>query len=237
MFSSWRLLLATTACLFLPSTFVSSHTVITYPGWRGDNLNTNGSIAEAQGLGFGSNNTFPYGMQWMYPCGGMPLTSNRTKWPVTGGAVGIQPGWFNGHSSALIYINLGHGTVPENHSLVMQPMFGITGPNNLLYNGSICMPQVSLPVNYTAVIGQNATIQVVEAAQHGAALYNCVDITFADPKDVPEVTPDNCANTSNIAFDFVYSTSSTSAAESTVSSTWTWIPSILTAGVVMWTMM
>ena len=104
------------------------------------------------------------------------MSYNRTKWPVTGGAVGIQPGWFNGHSSALIYINLGDGSVPGNYSLIMQPMFGITGPDNFLYNGSICLPQVPLPANYTAVIGQNATIQVVEAAQHGAALYN---VSFA----------------------------------------------------------
>lgn len=33
---------------------VSAHSVLTYPGWRGDNLITNA--------------TFPYGMQWMYPC-------------------------------------------------------------------------------------------------------------------------------------------------------------------------
>jgi hypothetical protein len=33
---------------------VGAHTVLTYPGWRGDNLVT--------------NDTFPYGMQWMYPC-------------------------------------------------------------------------------------------------------------------------------------------------------------------------
>lgn len=33
---------------------VEAHTIITYPGWRGDNLIT--------------NETFPYGMQWMYPC-------------------------------------------------------------------------------------------------------------------------------------------------------------------------
>ena len=32
----------------------SAHTIITYPGWRGNNLIT--------------NDTFPYGMQWMYPC-------------------------------------------------------------------------------------------------------------------------------------------------------------------------
>jgi hypothetical protein len=32
----------------------NAHTVITYPGWRGDNLIT--------------NTTWPYGMQWSYPC-------------------------------------------------------------------------------------------------------------------------------------------------------------------------
>jgi hypothetical protein len=32
----------------------SAHIVITYPGWRGNNLIENA--------------TFPYGMQWMYPC-------------------------------------------------------------------------------------------------------------------------------------------------------------------------
>lgn len=32
----------------------SAHSVISYPGWRGNSLIT--------------NDTFPYGMQWMYPC-------------------------------------------------------------------------------------------------------------------------------------------------------------------------
>ena len=100
------------------------------------------------------------------------MSTNRTKWPVTGGAIGIQPGWFQGHYNALFYINLGDGTVPENYSLIMQPVFGIVGPDNVAYNGSFCLPQVPLPVNYTAVIGTNATIQVIEAAQHGAALFN-----------------------------------------------------------------
>lgn len=41
--------------LYLASiSLVAAHTVITYPGWRGDNLIT--------------NDTFPFGMQWMYPC-------------------------------------------------------------------------------------------------------------------------------------------------------------------------
>ena len=104
--------------------------------------------------------------------GGMPMSDNRTKWPVGGGAINLQPGWFSGHSNALFYINLGIGTVPENYSFPMQTVFGIVGPSNVLYDGSICIPQVPLPVNFTAVVGQNATIQVVETAQHGAALYN-----------------------------------------------------------------
>lgn len=102
----------------------------------------------------------------------MPMSTNRTKWPVTGGAIGLQPGWFNGHANALMYINLGEGTVPRNYSLPMMQVFGIVGPSNVLFDGSICLPQVPLPVNYTAVVGQNATIQIIETAQHGAALYN-----------------------------------------------------------------
>lgn len=36
------------------TSFVSAHTIITYPGQRGNNLQ--------------SNATFPNGFQWMYPC-------------------------------------------------------------------------------------------------------------------------------------------------------------------------
>ena len=63
----------------------------------------------------------------------------------------------------------------------------------------------------------------------------CVDITFADPKDVAEVTPENCANTSNIALTYVYSTASeTSDAETLLSSKVTWMASIPLAVMVMW---
>lgn len=100
------------------------------------------------------------------------MSQNRTKWPVKGGSIGIQPGWFPGHASAFFYINLGEGNIPSNYSLPMVPVFQITGPTNVLYNGSICLTQVPLPANFTAVVGNNATIQVIETAQHGAALYN-----------------------------------------------------------------
>lgn len=47
-----------------------AHTVIVYPGWRGDNLHANGSVADTMGLQPGGENMdlWPYGMQWTYPC-------------------------------------------------------------------------------------------------------------------------------------------------------------------------
>jgi hypothetical protein len=193
MFSSILPVIAVLASLLAVS---DAHTVLTYPGWRGDNLIT--------------NDTFPYGMQWMYPCGGMRTTTNRTLWPVTGGAIALQPGWFQGHATAFFYMNLGFGTNgpdngPPNMSFPMVPVFQIVGPSKNPYPGTICLPQVPLPSGAVVNIGDNATIQVVETAIHGAALYSCVDITFADPKDVAEVNETNCFNSSDISFNNVYS--------------------------------
>lgn len=100
------------------------------------------------------------------------MSQNRTKWPIGGGAISIQPGWFPGHSLALFYINMGYGNEPLNYSHAMLPVFQITGPSNVQYNGTFCLPQVPLPANYTPKVGDNATIQIIETAQHGAALYN-----------------------------------------------------------------
>ncbi|KAI7286673.1 hypothetical protein KC345_g1028 [Hortaea werneckii] len=193
-----------------------AHTVITYPGWRGNNLHTNGTLPETNpdtiGVDFYEDGTtgFPYGMQWIYPCGGMPLTQNRTKWPVSGGAVSIQPGWFPGHSKALFYINIGiqeqGQSNPPNMSHPVVHPFQITGPNNSYYGGQFCLPQVGTPANLSLEVGQNITIQVIETAQHGAALYSCVDVTLVDDKDgdYEEVTPDNCYNSSDIGFNLLY---------------------------------
>ncbi|OCK85257.1 hypothetical protein K432DRAFT_439446 [Lepidopterella palustris CBS 459.81] len=201
---------------------VSAHTLISYPGWRGDNIHTNGTAPDGSiipgSLGINYDNGsygFPYGMQWMYPCGGMPTSRNRTKWPIGGGAISIQPGWFPGHSLAFFYINMGYGNEPPNMSHVMVPVFQITGPSNLEYPGQFCLPQVPLPANFTPKIGDNATIQVIETAQHGASLYNCVDITFADPSEVAQVNSSNCYNSSGpndkIGFNLVFTSTSLSS--------------------------
>lgn len=109
----------------------------------------------------------------MIPGGGMPLTKNRTLWPIGGGAVALQPGWASGHLTAYFYINMGMGTLPINMSLPMVPVFQITGPIRDAYpNSSFCLPQVPTPNGVSPKKGDNATIQVIETAVHGAALYN-----------------------------------------------------------------
>lgn len=182
----------------------SAHIVISYPGWRGNNLIT--------------NETYPFGMQWMYPCGGMNTTTNRTYWPTTGGAVAYQPGWFQGHATAFMYVNLGFGTDgpdggPPNMSNPMVPPFQIQGPSKNPYPGTVCLPQVPLPAGASVKAGDNATIQVVEIAVHGAALFSCVDITFAEPNDprIGEVNESNCFNSNDIGFADVYTITTKSA--------------------------
>ncbi|UQC76296.1 uncharacterized protein CLUP02_17809 [Colletotrichum lupini] len=188
------------------------HTVLSYPGWRGNTFIT--------------NETYPFGMQWTYPCGGLGVTQNRTHWPISGGALAVQPGWNSGHKTALMYINLGLGESPKNYSMVMVPRFQLTGPSNQEYEGTFCLPKVPLPAGVTPKEGDLASIQVVEAAQHGAALFSvrcltkcyrlpkyfmprgsaqhywdgkCVDIIFTeDASKVTPVTADNCFNSTNL---------------------------------------
>jgi hypothetical protein len=107
-----------------------------------------------------------------HPGGGMPTSTNRTKWPVKGGAIAIQPGWFQGHAYAFFYVNLGLGEIPINMSLPMVPPFQVVGPTRDPYPGTFCLPQVSTPQNVTVNVGDKATIQIIETAAHGAALYN-----------------------------------------------------------------
>lgn len=109
--------------------------------------------------------------------GGIGTTTNRTYWPVTGGAVAFQPGWFRGHETATVYVNLGYGTDgpdggPQNMNNPMIPAIQVRGPTNGPYPGTICFPQVPLPKNADVKVGDKATIQIVELAVHGAALFS-----------------------------------------------------------------
>ncbi len=75
--------------------------------------------------------------------------------------------------------------------------------------------------------GDLATIQVVEVAVHGASLFNCVDITFAEPESVAQVNEDNCRNSTEIGFNNVYTTGAVSAAGKRVYS----VPLLLAASI------
>lgn len=55
---------------------------------------------------------------------------------------------------------------------IMLPVFQMTGPSKDPYPGSFCLTQVPLPVNASLKVGDNATIQVIQVALHGASLYN-----------------------------------------------------------------
>ena len=67
-------------------------------------------------------------------------------------------------------------------SFPMVPIFEIVGSSDNPYPGTFCLPQVPLPVNVTVNIGDLATIQVVETAIHGGALYN---VSLFTPLSLP----------------------------------------------------
>lgn len=104
--------------------------------------------------------------------GGMAVSSNRTTWPVAGGALALQPGWFSGHSSALIYVNIAFGNLPESIDNPLVAPFQMVGPTNDPFPGTFCLPNVPIPPSLGAKVGDNATLQVIMSAQHGASLYN-----------------------------------------------------------------
>ncbi|KAF8475571.1 hypothetical protein BDZ91DRAFT_769693 [Kalaharituber pfeilii] len=187
----FKILLAT---LLLITPLVSAHFSMVYPGWRG--------------------NTLFDDMQWKYPCGGLTSKGNRTRWPMNGGKIQIIPGWNAGHPTSFFYVNMGYGTVPVNHSHPMVPIFQITAPSRDPFPGQFCLRGVPLPVNATEnglKPGDNATIQVIQVALHGASLYNCADVILVEDESLADESTDPCINSTTIGFNQVYSTKSRSA--------------------------
>lgn len=52
------------------------------------------------------------------------------------------------------------------------PLIQLVGPSNNPYPGSLCFPDLPVPANASVKVGDNATIQVIMAAQHGASLFS-----------------------------------------------------------------
>lgn len=180
---------STLAVVLSTAHLASAHFQIVHPSWRG--------------------NTLDEDSQWKYPCGGLPVGQNRTEWPVSGGALSVIPGWNAGHPTAFFYINMNLGNDPQNFTFPIAPVFQIVGPSRDPYPGTFCLPDLPLPANFTVKPGDNATIQVIQVALHGASLYNCADITFVADEDYK--FPDECKNSSTIGFNAVYTTRLSSA--------------------------
>ncbi|KFY88303.1 hypothetical protein V500_06432 [Pseudogymnoascus sp. VKM F-4518 (FW-2643)] len=147
--------------ILLPAlaSLVTAHYDLIFPEWRGDSFADGAS-------------------QWIYPCANVTQeNSNRTLWPLDGGAVTIGMH----HAWTYYAINLGIGTVEPAFTTALTPDL-----RNTTGNGTLCIPKLSVPAGL-AKEGDNATLQVVTFDDMGAALYNCADITFSskavDPTD------------------------------------------------------
>ncbi|ELR07363.1 hypothetical protein VC83_07867 [Pseudogymnoascus destructans] len=147
--------------ILLPAlaSLATAHYSIVFPKWRGDSF--------ADGTS-----------QWIYPCANVTQEkSNRTLWPLDGGALNIHLH----HAWTYYAVNLGIGTVEPAFTTALTPEL-----HNTTGNGTLCIPKLSVPAGL-AKEGDNATVQVVTFSDMGAALYNCADITFSskavDPTD------------------------------------------------------
>lgn len=90
-------------------------------------------------------------------------STNRTIWPLLGGSVDLHLH----HPWTYVFINLGFGTdYPSFNMTLTEQLLNVTG------NGTLCLPQVTLPAGVNPVDGQNATLQVVTSGMSGSALYN-----------------------------------------------------------------
>lgn len=89
--------------------------------------------------------------------------SNRTEWPLTGGAVAYN----SSHDSAIAFINLGIGTgqVSFNISLLDHGLLNVT-------KGVLCLPDLSIPTGLNISEGTEASVQVITLGHTGSALYN-----------------------------------------------------------------
>jgi hypothetical protein len=72
-----------------------------------------------------------------------------------------------------MYINVGLGEQPENYSWPITNFY-LQGPTNNPYPDTVCLPMLTLPeaVRSRVRSGDLATIQIIQAAKHGAGLFS-----------------------------------------------------------------
>ncbi|TQS35332.1 hypothetical protein Golomagni_04251 [Golovinomyces magnicellulatus] len=108
--------------------------------------------------------------QDQFPCGGQnSISSQRTLYPLTGGAIGLvmDRAWSN--VQVLIAFESGPTT---SFNTVLRPTFTQYG------TGNFCMTNINLPSSLHISEGTNATIQIITNGDPDGGLYQCADITF-----------------------------------------------------------
>ncbi|KAF2136225.1 uncharacterized protein K452DRAFT_322545 [Aplosporella prunicola CBS 121167] len=218
-------------------TLVSAHFTIQYPTWRGDSFADGAS-------------------QWIWPCANANQTLasevNRTTWPLTGGSLRMHVS----HPWALTYINLGlavgsggdneathskrqatDGNGSDTLAANAVPSFdtSLLAVFNQTGNGTFCLPEVgraALAGLEGVKDGVNATIQVIQIAHGGNALYNCADITFSSNATL--LSGDDCVNTTNVGgYDVLAAEASSTISSNGTSPTATNSGAVATPGLMM----
>ncbi|KAI5804894.1 hypothetical protein EDC01DRAFT_626808 [Geopyxis carbonaria] len=165
--------------LLLPA--VSAHFTLNYPPSRGDDDKT-----QATG-----------------PCGGLDTpSSERTKWPLTGGQLSFKAGHEEAKTAVYLALSDKPGTADFSITLV-QPFMQVG-------MGNFCWDPLSMAKNDSIKAGDKATIQVVQQGHTGGGLYNCADIVFTDE----DVSVKSCANASTVSAEPLSSSSDHSAGHS-----------------------
>lgn len=108
---------------------------------------------------------------------GVVRSTNRTAWPINGGALSLIPV----HPFALTTINIALGNdinedIDTNpYNIPMVALFNQTGANS-----TFCLPKIKIPKLIAPKVanGVNATIQVIQLTGTGAALYSVCGFKF-----------------------------------------------------------
>jgi hypothetical protein len=136
-------------------------TISKYPEMRGDSFATGASqyVFPCRQITFRSN--------WSlltFPGANVNQTAktNRTVWPLTGGSISLELH----HAWTYVFLNLGIGTNYPTFNISLGPLYNSSG------NGTLCLPQITLPTGLPISDGTNASIQVVTVGDRGSALYN-----------------------------------------------------------------
>ncbi|CAI6331915.1 unnamed protein product [Periconia digitata] len=172
------------------SGLASAHYRVLAPAWRANSLSTPGAS------------------QWVWPCANVSElsasnTTGRTEWPLTGGSIKIN----GSHEYALTYVNLGLGTNVSDFDIPLLHDFNQTGAGVLCLKDAVrdAMKKGLEANNVTEdeLDGMKGSLQIVQIAHGGGALYNCADLTFSRSAKLLEDS--DCQNATGVGGEFLHS--------------------------------